>query len=131
MKVVKPRNELSIEPWCEDIPKRTITCVYTHPHTHTRDEGSGERNHVSPFLCPLIGLVLILAPPRELLLAGAYTPLTVTLFLLPLVLVPSAIGLVHGGGYLRRARVSQGTCRGCGYDLRGGGAGCPECGKPL
>ena len=86
---------------------------------------------LASFLCPLIGLVLILAPSRELLLARAYMPLTVTLFLLPLGLVPLAIGLVHGGGYLRRARISQGTCRGCGYDLRGGGATCPECGTPL
>ncbi|MHC4217848.1 MAG: hypothetical protein ACYSU7_05260 [Planctomycetota bacterium] len=86
---------------------------------------------LAAFLCPLFGLVLVLAPPPEFIFAGAYTPVTVTLFLLPLMLVPMAIGCVHGGGVLRRNRVRHGRCHRCGYDMRGGGKRCPECGASL
>ncbi|MHC4769779.1 MAG: hypothetical protein ACYTEI_13870 [Planctomycetota bacterium] len=86
---------------------------------------------LAAFLCPLIGLVMVLAPPPEMIFMSGYTPLTVTLFLLPLLLVPAAIGFVYGGGSLRRDPVRHGICRRCGYDMRGGGNRCPECGSPL
>ncbi|MHC4081174.1 MAG: hypothetical protein ACYS15_04700 [Planctomycetota bacterium] len=86
---------------------------------------------LAAFLCPLVGLVLILAPPPEMIFTSVYTPLMVTLFLLPLLLVPAAIGFVHGGGFLRREPVRHGVCRRCGYDMRGGGSHCPECGSAL
>jgi hypothetical protein len=74
---------------------------------------------------------MVLAPPPEMIFMSGYTPLTVTLFLLPLLLVPAAIGFVYGGGSLRRDPVRHGICRRCGYDMRGGGNRCPECGSPL
>jgi predicted amidophosphoribosyltransferase len=30
-----------------------------------------------------------------------------------------------------RRRTRRGLCAGCGYDLRGGGQRCPECGRPI
>lgn len=50
-----------------------------------------------------------------------------------ILLLPSAIGLVHWGIVLRRGRVRHGFCRRCGYDLRGRRLGdeCPECGTPV
>ncbi len=79
----------------------------------------------------LLGLVLVLAPPREILVDDAYMTLIVGLFLAPMLLVPLSIGLVQGGGLVRRSRARHGVCARCGYDLRGGGARCPECGAEI
>ncbi len=86
---------------------------------------------LTAFLSPLLGLALVLAPPRALLFERGFVPVTASLFLLPLVLVSLAIAFVHGGGFLRRGRTRHGRCRRCGYDIRGGGSRCPECGMSL
>ena len=73
---------------------------------------------------PMIVIVLLLDFSGKLLLA----------FLVAgILLLPSAIGLVHWGTVLRRERVRHGFCRKCGYDLRGRRLGeeFPECGTPV
>jgi hypothetical protein len=50
-------------------------------------------------------------------------------FLAAVLAMPGLRGLWVWGRKRRRAR--RGLCAGCGYDLRGGGEKCPECGRPL
>ena len=83
------------------------------------------------FVCPLTGLLIVMVQPPALFAEGSYARLTVGLFFAPLLLVPLAIAMVQGGAALRWRRVSRGFCAGCGYDLRGGGDRCPECGAAL
>ncbi len=73
-----------------------------------------------------IGILL-----QTIILMDVPTPLN-ALFVAPLVLVPTAAGLIYGGGTLRQRHVRPGSCPTCGYSLRGATTHtCPECGNAI
>jgi hypothetical protein len=51
-------------------------------------------------------------------------------FWMPFLLAAAPLAFAGRAARQRRVRLRRGLCLSCGYDLRGGGERCPECGTP-
>ncbi len=84
---------------------------------------------VAGVAAPLLGLGVLASVPWFF---WGYAGSIWFFFVAPLLLVPTAFGLLLAGAALRKRRFRSGVCRACGYQLRVPAAQfCPECGTTV